>query len=171
MARKSIDVKISKDNCPRAERDWGKAFRLTEMSAFQAEEWANRATLALVPRLSQNVSPDIAEELKENGGGMSTLAQAGLLLGNIQFPEMKELMRDLWDSCVQVIPEGGQPRPIAGGSDFGAEVIEEVQTIQFLRSEALKLHTGFILAGALFNLVADVALASPSLNASISQKP
>ena len=128
------------------------------MDAFRAEEWANRATLALLPRLTQEVPVEVAEELAENPS-MPSLNRIGLLLGGIQFPETKELLREIME-CVQYIPDPQRPmpRPIGIG---GSPDIEEVETIQFLRREAYKLHTGFTLAGALFNLMATVSKTSP----------
>jgi hypothetical protein len=152
--RKTKDVTISQEG-----RDDGKVFRVTEMPAFQAERWATRATLALLPRLTREVSPEIAEELKANPG-MLPLERVGLLLGSISFPETGELMEEIFSACVQVVtdPARGLVRSIGVG---GAEDIEEVETIAFLRAEALALHTNFTLAAGILNLISAVSRTSP----------
>lgn len=165
--RKSIDVTINEQSVPGAVRDYfwdeeklhPKVFRLTEMSAFAAEEWGARATLALIPRLSREVDPAVAEELRDNTGMLSTY-RIGLLLGGISFPEVKDLLKELM-SCVQVVtdPGRGLVRPLGLG---GAEDIEEVETIYFLREEVLNLHTGFTFAAAIFSLVAALSTSPPS---------
>ncbi len=167
--RKSVDVVITPENCPSEQgRDYHKTYRLTEMSAWQAEEWANRATLALFPRLAQEVPPETAEALRENPS-MIVLQRVGLLLGALSFPELKELARELM-GCVQIVMDAG-PRKLGLGfpadDPYGVD-IEEVETIRFLRQEVLNLHSGFTRAAALFNLVAAGSQMSPSNDLPIS---
>src|SRR5215469_152424 len=134
MARRSIDITITPELCPSVEgRDNGKVFRVTEMPALQAEEWGTRATLALVPRLQREVPKEVADELKANPS-MLGVERARLLLGDISFPEMRELSRELMDACVQVVTdERFAPQPLNFGGNYA---IEEVETIRFLRGEA-----------------------------------
>lgn len=158
--RRTEDVHITPETCPTAVRDHGKTFRITEMSAFAAEEWGSRATLALVPRLSREVDPATAEELKENSGMLSTV-KVGMLLGGISFPEMRELGNELL-KCARVVtdPTGRlEPRELGFG---GMEDIEEVETIRYLRERILALHAGFTFAAAIFGLVAAISMTQPS---------
>jgi hypothetical protein len=160
--RKTVDVTITPENCPSEQgRDYHKTYRLTEMSAWKAEEWANRATLALFPRLAQEVPPETAEALRENPS-MIVLQRVGLLLGALSFPELKDLARELME-CVQIVMDTGPRRMGLGfGADdpYGVD-IEEVETIRYLRQEVLNLHSGFTRAAALFNLVAAGSQMSP----------
>ncbi len=153
--RETIDVTITPENCPSVRgRDNNKTYRITEMPAWQAEEWANRATIALFPRLTQETSPETAEALRENPS-MVVLQRVGMLLGALSFPELKDLSRELMH-CVQIVTEAqpaGRPLGLGAADGYGVD-IEEVETIRFLRTEALNLHTGFTRAAALFNLVA-----------------
>lgn len=156
--RKVKDVTIGPDNAPSEEgRDYKKMFRLTEMSAFAADEWANRAALALLPKLTRQVSEEVVEQLSENPN-MATVERVGILLGNISFPETRELLKELMD-CVQIIPDPKNPLPRPIGM-AGSEDIEDVETLHYLRKEALALHTGFTLAAGLFNLLAQVSKVS-----------
>jgi hypothetical protein len=168
--RKVKDVTINWGTpCPQGQeplpgqnRDHGKVFRIQEMSAMQGEDWASRATLALLPRLSREVDADIAQELQDNPG-MSSVARVGRLLGGIQFPEVKELMHEIM-TCIQFVPDPQRldyQRPInAGGSDD----IEEIETLRILREEALSLHTGFTFAAGIFRLISATSMMDLSQN-------
>lgn len=154
--RKTIDVTISPETAPSVDgRDYGKMFRVTEMSAVKAERWANRATLALVPRLSQEVAPDVAEALAEN----PTMPQMGhlfRLLQGLSFPEIEPLLDELME-CVEVVSDPtGQlpPRKLGLG---GMEDIEEIETIRYLREVVLSLHTGFMMPASVLSLIEAVS--------------
>ncbi len=168
--RKTVDVTISPETAPSVEgRDYGKMFRITEMSAVKAEKWANRATLALVPRLSQEVSPDVAAELSDN----PTMPQMGRLfrlLHGISFPEVEPLLDELME-CVEVVsdPTGRlPPRKLGLG---GVEDIEEVETIRFLREVVLNLHTGFIMPASILSLMEAVSKVSVFTDTPTSPSP
>jgi len=162
--RKTIDVKVTPETAPSEQgRDNDKVFRITEMPAKQGYKWAMRATLALLPRLSREIDPDIAEQL-ENNPSMSTLSRIGVLLGGVSFPETEALLDELM-TCVQIV-EVSKNNPNAPGRARelnlgGAEDIEEVATHHFLRKEALAIHTDFTLPAAIFNLMAEVSRTSP----------
>lgn len=150
--RKDKNVTISADTAPSVDaRDYGKTFYLKEMSCMDAERWARRATHALLPRLSQQVPEDVAEQLKENPS-LPSLSKIGLLLGGIDFPETDALLDDIM-KCVSVV-ERNITRPVGHG---GAEDIEDVETLLYLRKEVFALHTNFILPASLFNLIGEVS--------------
>lgn len=173
--RKTLEITIGADNCPsELGRDYGKTFHLTEMSAFHADEWANRAILALVPRLTRQVSPDVAEALQQNPD-MVDVERIGMLLGGISFPEMKDLMRELM-TCVQIKTE--DPNMPLKALNFGSgdpanpyPVIEDIETLRFLRSEVLRLHTGFPTAAIFFNLIVMAASTPLLLSTATSRSP
>lgn len=168
--RKTRDIKIEwgkpvppgRDPLPGENRDYGRTYRITEMPAEQAEEWGIRATLALIPRLSKEIDPDVAAELEDNPG-MSSIARVGRLISGISFPETKDLMRELM-RCVQIIPDPennpGFVRPLGVG---GTEDVAEVETLRQLREEVLNLHTGFTLAADIFRLISAATMTSPSM--------
>lgn len=128
-------------------RDQGKKFILTEMSARQAERWADRAWLELA-HSAIDLPPGIER------GGMSGIAEIARLMGNLKFPELAPLMDELL-GCVQIVPDPSRPlpRPLM---DSGAEGddIEEVSTRQLLRQEVCALHLNFSLAAKILELMA-----------------
>ena len=148
MSRKEMTVTIQLDN-----RDKGKSFFITEMPSRQAEQWADRAFLALA-HSGLNLPAGIER------GGMPEIAQVAHLLGGVQFPELAPLMDELLYSCVKIIePDlpavNGVPfvRPLQDRGDVSDD-IQDVGTRQYLRREALGLHVNFSLAAVLLNLLA-----------------
>lgn len=137
---------------PGQNRDHGKRFLITEMSAYQAERWATRATLALSNRLARELPTETAEELQANPT-MPRIGQIMRILGGISFPEMEPLLDEIM-ACCQIV-EPVVTRPI---TEFD---VEEVQTIWMLRSEALALHINFTLAASILDLLA--AMSSRSI--------
>jgi hypothetical protein len=122
------------------DRDNGKTFLLTEMSADKAERWAIRAVLALT-----NANVEIPEGSLQ--AGMSGLA-AILIHGVRSLAGLKhEAIADLLDemlTCVQFQPAPNlPPQPLWLGEN---SQIEEVKTRLWLRLEVLELHLGFSLA-------------------------
>jgi hypothetical protein len=149
--RRTKDVTIPGTKSDRqGERDNGKTFRITEMSAFDAERWASRVTIALAPRLSREVSPEMAAEVEDNPG-MGSMGRIFALLGGISFPELEPFLDAIMD-CIQIIPGEGNimPRPLR--RDW--EDIEEPETISLLKWEAMNLHLGFTFAASLLRLAA-----------------
>lgn len=142
---------------PRAEgnRDAGKHFLITEMPAAQAEKWAYRAVLLIKgsgERIPDNVS----------GLGMVGIAILGLnvfLRGTIRPEDLDPLMDEMM-TCVRMIRDPRYP-------DVATEIvsdddIEEVRTRLWLRSEVIRIHTGFSPAAALSKLLDAVSAASNS---------
>lgn len=159
--RKTIDVTISAETAPSQDgRDYGKVFRITEMSAFDAETWATKATLALIPRLTQQINEEIVAQIRENPS-MLTLERLGLIFGGVSFPETKSLMDEIIQRCVQVVPDPGRPvpRPLNVG---GSEDIEDVETLSYLRGEAMRLHTSFTMAAGILSLISAASMMSIS---------
>lgn len=117
MARKSIVFTVEADN-----RDKGKQFKITEMPARKAEEWAIRLACAVigagvtVPEnmmmaISAAVAPAPAEdnaearELYESvmASGMAGLAQWGITsLAKVPFAQSKPLLDELL-GCVKFL--------------------------------------------------------------------
>jgi len=114
-----------------ANRDKDKKFKLTEMSALQAEKWANNIFLGLI----KTGTVEIPDEVK--GAGMAALAVVGLrALNSINFFDAEPLLDEIL-SCAQFIPKGEEPRGIL------EDDIEEVETLTSLKTQIFNLHTEF----------------------------
>lgn len=136
MARKTIDITISDENS----RDYGKTFRITEMSAADAEIWGMKALHAMV---SSGI--EVPQEYKENPS-LAVMASIGIkALGQVQFDLLKPLL-DQMMSCVEYIPDVTKPTVTNKLIDL---VVEEVSTRLKLRYEVLLLHIGFFMNAGL----------------------
>ena len=142
MARRTKTVVITSDG-----RDKDKVFLLQEMPPTQAERWGMRALLALAKTM------DVPEETVRQGiGGVASIG-VGAMIANLRFEDADALMKEMFDSCVYVIPDPhnqmvfrGPPRAVHGTMPVGSltdDDIEEVETRLKLRMEILQLHVGF----------------------------
>ena len=131
MARKSIDFTIEKDN-----RDKGKQFRITEMSAFAAENWAMRAISGMAM-----AGVDLPAEIA-NSPSVEALASIGISsFLKIERSEQDALSKDLLD-CVKLVYDGkGNTRDILPSD------IEEPSTLFALRLKTLELHLSSFFGG------------------------
>lgn len=133
-------------------RDAGKHFIITEMPAAQAEKWALRAFLALKGTAGE-VPPEVMSM------GMVAVAWRGLntfLAADVDPAKIGAVLDEMM-TCVKIIRD---PRAVDKntGGVVATEIvsdddIEEVQTRLWLRSEVLRVHTGFSPADALFRLL------------------
>lgn len=131
--RKTAFVTIDADN-----RDQGKRFLLTEMSARQAEKWFYRLVL-VVNRGGGNV-PEWAVM-----AGMAALPMVGgSFLSYVAWAEAEPLIDELM-ACIQAWPEGS---PIARA--LVPNDTEEFHTLVYLRGEVLALHVGFSVSAELW---------------------
>lgn len=142
-------------------RDAGKHFRVTEMPAAQAEKWAMRALIAL-----NQSKASIPLELR--GIGMEGIFLVGLnifLQGDIK-PEVLEPLMDEMFSCVKIVRDPKSKDKTTGepiATDLVSEDdIEDVQTRAWLRSEVLRVHTGFSPGDALLSLIQSIRDRNPS---------
>lgn len=125
MARRTLDVTIDTEG-----RDKGKVFRITEMSASQAEAWAFRAFLAL-----SEAGIDIPDDVVAQG--VAGVAGVGFsALGRLSWEKARPLLDEMM-SCLESVQPAGVRRLIE--SD-----IEEIPTRLFLRKEIIALHTAFL---------------------------
>ena len=128
-------------------RDKGKRFVIKEMPAFQAENWAMRAFLALA-----RSGVDISESLRSSGmAGLAGLAVSGLrALQGMDYGEAKPLLDEMLD-CVHHMPDPKTPeftRPlILSTPDGEGDDVQEVLTFMRLRKEVIDLHTSFFTDG------------------------
>lgn len=131
-------------------RDAGKVFRITEWSAKKADDWSVRVVLAY-----NRGGGDLPLINAIAGRGMEAVAYVGIqtfLRGNIKPEEVIPILDELLE-CVQIVRSlkaidqvTGLPLATQIVSD---DDIEEVKTRWWLRSEVLRIHTGFSLAEVL----------------------
>jgi len=132
-----------------AGRDAGKHFRITEKSAVAAEKWARRMLL-LLQNNGHTMPPNVT------GLGMVGVAIIGIniwLRGNIN-PEQLEPLMDEMMTCVEVIRDPKHPEICS--ALIPETDIQEVHTLLWLRSEIVRVHTGFSIAAAFLNLISAI---------------
>lgn len=119
------------------ERDNGKTFVLTEMDAYNGQDWALRALLALAA--SGVVLPEGA--LETGWGGLATFGITALL----KAPH--GALRPLLDEMLEHAQYAHKPndakmptQPITPGPNCP---VEEIKTFLTLQVALVKLHTGF----------------------------
>jgi len=151
-------------------RDKGKTFMIEEWPADRAEKWALRAMLAY------NRGGGKIDVVGVQGMGMEGIFMLGVdtfLRGQIQAEEVIPIMDELL-GCVQIIrdPKKRDPQtnfpvtsPIISDDD-----IEEVATRMWLRSEVIKLHSGFCPADAISKLISAIMARQLSPNMQTSQQ-
>lgn len=121
-------------------RDGGKKFQITEMSARQAEEWVVRALLAISAS-----GVDISDEARANGAaGVISEGIWGLMRMK---PEDAMVLLDEMMGCAGIFDDIHK-----GYRDLLDDDIEEVSTRLMLRAEVIELHTGFPVTAALSTL-------------------
>ncbi|WP_313622835.1 hypothetical protein [Achromobacter sp.] len=114
-------------------RDKGKVFVLTELSAYDAEDWAGRALFALM-----NAGVEIPANIAE--AGLAGVAAMGIkAIAKLPFDSAKPLLDKMMD-CVQIQPSPEVTRDLIAGD------IEEVATLLTLRQKVLGLHMDFFTA-------------------------
>ena len=143
MARKTISVTIDGDN-----RDKGKTYLITEMSAFAADKWAFRVLSAInVGNIDMGFFSDVEELAKTGMQGVNAaskmLGGAINLLQSIDEYKLDAIVDDLHYCCAFIPMPGALPRPVMDKVDGD---VEEVSTLFKLKVEALKLHLDFLKA-------------------------
>lgn len=130
MARKQATVTISAEG-----RDKGKVFVLTELSAYESEDWAGRALFALM-----NAGVEIPDNIAS--AGLAGVAALGIkAIAKLPFASAKPLLDKMME-CVQIQPSPSVTRPLI------PDDIEEVATMLTLRKQVLGLHMDFSMAVA-----------------------
>jgi hypothetical protein len=154
MARRTLSVTISDDN-----RDAGKTFVITEVSAVQAEEWGLRALMAL-----GTAGIVVPKELADAGLVGAAIVGYQAFMG-AKWEAVSPLWKEMLPQSVQYEPSPGTRMP------WNEILVEEVSTLLKLRQTILELHTGFTLAELAQRLTAATsALGSSSPSTSTSPK-
>lgn len=137
-------------------RDAGKSFLITEWYAERAEHWAVKAILAF-NRGGGKLPVEVAA-----GMGMRGIVLLGMetfLRGHMTAAEVQPLLDELLE-CVKIIRDP-KARDSATGLPVASDIvsqddIKEVQTRFWLRSEVLRVHTGFSIGDALSRLISSI---------------
>lgn len=140
-----------------AGRDLGKIFQLTEMPAASAEKWALRMFIALKGSGNGN---EVAESVVRLGMVGVALQGINVFLRAEIDPKVLEPLLDEMLTCVSMIRDP-QRSDVVTAMRVDID-IEEVQTLLWLRSEVLRLHTNFSPADALFKLISLATTTSSS---------
>jgi hypothetical protein len=122
--RKHADITITAEG-----RDIGRVYRVTEMSAAAAEDWAIRAIMAIAKggmEVPDSVPPSLA--------GIAILGFKALATAD--YATAKPLLDEMM-GCVQVVTSSGAVRKLM------EDDIDEVATRLQLRKEVFEVHTGF----------------------------
>lgn len=130
-------------------RDLGKQYLITEMPSGQSEKWALKAFLMLKGS-GERIPDDVV------GLGMVGVAILGInvfLRGNLRTEDLEPLLDEMF-TCVKIVRD--QRHPDVATDLVSDDDIEEVQTRLWLRSEVLRVHTGFSPAEALWKLISAI---------------
>jgi hypothetical protein len=151
MGRKTKLVQIADgspdEKSPAYNRDHGKTYLLTEMSATQGQRWAMRGLLAL-GRGNVEVPPDLAN------AGMAGWAIMGLqMISKLSFAEADSLLEELM-GCVQVMPDPANPMVVRRLVESD---VEEITTRVRLQKEVFALHGNFSVAESLSMLTSGIS--------------
>lgn len=121
---------------PASGEDTGKIFVITRMSAFKADKWARHLVKALIRSGAQ--IPDSVME----AGVMGMAGMAMSIFGYLDDEACDKAFQSLLD-CVQI-----KRRPeLPAGPMIEADILDP-DTLSNLRTEAFKLHVGFLKAAA-----------------------
>jgi hypothetical protein len=130
-----------------------KYFKIREWPAMRSEKWAWRMAICLKGTTAQ-LPPD-AERM-----GMLGLARYvinGFLAADIDEAKFLPLLDELME-CVQIVRVVTTPDPTDPAHPLGEAIaleddIEEPRTVAWLRSEVLRIHTGFNVAESISMLL------------------
>ena len=124
MARKEITITLEDG------RDKGKRIKITEMSAWDATEWADDILLSALGN-----GLDLPQFY-----GMANVAQAGFaILTKLNKEDAKAAFAKLM-SCCKHLPD---PKNQSIELDIDKDTLEEIASFYKLRIEAFKLHVDF----------------------------
>lgn len=148
--RRTREVTIVQEG-ERENRDAGKTFLITEVSAVDAEEWGLRAIMALG---SSGIT--VPQEMVDAGliGAVLVFYQAFM---GANEAAVLPLWREMIPSCVKYKPSPEIRMP------YDPSLFEEVSTLMLLRQQIMELHTGFTLA-ELARQFKEAAIARQQLN-------
>lgn len=142
-------------------RDAGKVFKLREWPARRAETWAWGMVFAL--KGTQGQIPDDVARLGMVGIGIRLLNT--VLAADVNYEKIKPYMDELIDECVTIVRDPKNRDKESGLLIDGPMMendIKEVRTLQWLRSEVIRIHTNFSVIESLSALISAARLGTDS---------
>lgn len=144
-----------------AGRDAGKMFRIQEWSARRAETWAWGMVFAL--KGTSGEIPDDVARLGMAGVGIRLINT--VLKADVRYDAVKPFYDELIDECVTIVRD--PTNRDRGTGDYVATAImdddfSEVPTLQWLRSEVIRVHTNFSILDSLFELLSRIRSTEPN---------
>lgn len=153
LKHKFVEIEKPAEGQPE-NRDAGKRYVLTEMTALRAERWARRAIGAM-----SRQELDVREEFGKLGFlGFYLLGLQALAGGDMD--AIDGLMDEML-TCIKIQESPEVIRPLGGDGD-----VWEISTLYLLRKELVELHMGFTFAELALMLV---AASAKSQDSSITQ--
>lgn len=136
-------------------RDAGKVFKITEWGARRAETWAWGMVFAL--KGTSGEIPDDVARLGMVGVGIRLINT--VLKADVNYPALKPYFDELIDECVLIVRDPTNrdrisQEPIA--TALMEADLAEIPTIQWLRSEVIRVHTNFSILDSLFELLSRI---------------
>lgn len=142
-------------------RDAGKTFLITEWSARRAEKWAWGISFAL-----KGSSSEIPLEVARLGiVGVGIRLLNVVLKADVQYAAIEPFMSELIDECVKIVRDPKQVDKATGlpiATPMLDGDIAEVATLQWLRSEVIRVHTNFSVFDSLSGLLSLMKSWKPS---------
>lgn len=157
--RRSEIVKVP--DAPWAGRDNGKTFQITEWGARRAETWAWGMVFALKGS-SGEIPLDVAR-LGMVGVGVRLINT--ILKADVDFAAVKPFYDELIDECVKIVRDPSNIDRASGGvvaTKLLIDDVSEMPTLQWLRSEVIRVHTNFSMFDALSGLLDQIRSWQPS---------
>jgi hypothetical protein len=142
-------------------RDAGKHFLITEWGARRAEKWAWGIAFALKGSTSE-IPLEVAR-LGMVGVGIRLLNV--VLKADTPYASIEPFMDQLVDECVQIVRDPSTIEKTTG-LPFATKMLEgdvsEIATLQWLRSEVIRVHTNFSVLDSLSALLSLMTSERPS---------
>lgn len=134
-------------------RDSGKTFLITEMPAMQAEKWGYAMLFVL-----KGSGTEIPEAVMKMGMiGVAYATANAFMKADIDPKKFNPLLDEMM-TCVKLIRDPSTRDKVTGEMIATPIVsdtdIQEIQTLGWLRSEVIRVHTGFTLVEVIQNWLA-----------------
>lgn len=140
-------------------RDAGKVFKITEWGARRAETWAWGIAFAL-----KGTSGEIPDDIARLGmAGVGIRLINTVLKADVNYSALKPFFDELIDECVLIVRDPSNrdrmtQQPVATAlmpDDFA-----EIPTLQWMRSEVIRVHTNFSVLDSLFAFLSQIRTAN-----------
>lgn len=128
-------------------RDAGKTFKITEMPAIKADEWAHQL---IEQAANSGVNLKDVDVLNLDTKSMKGMIEIGAavfsVLGRINYEISREMKFDILNRCVQIVPKGGESRPVLWDDE-----IKDFKNYTVLAAHAIGIHVDFLKQGETSN--------------------